>query len=214
MKIVNKKKAIGMRKKRAPTKKGQGLFKALHKIGISRKDVKHAGKVIGKTAVNHGIDAIGVAANAYGFPVPEELKESLKKGADHLIDGNHHKAYETIKQPAKELMKEAVQKQVDKLPIEVQPYVNEQVISMGFVLKKKHGRVVKGGTARITRLPKKLYKNFEMSGTGLSDETFSPYLSMHNPAFHPYQPAINSFTKVVPLNGGRGLFGPSGNGLF
>jgi hypothetical protein len=26
---------------------GDGLFKSLHKIGISRKDVKHAGKNIG-----------------------------------------------------------------------------------------------------------------------------------------------------------------------
>jgi hypothetical protein len=210
MKIANKKKSIGMRKKRT---EGKGLFKALHKIGISRKDVKHAGKVIGKAAVEHGIDAIGTAAAAYGFPVPPAITESLKKGADHLIDGNHQKAYETIKAPAKEIMKEAVQKQVDKLPIQVQPYVNEQVISMGFGLKKKHGRVVKGGTARITRQAKKLYKN-EMHGFGLSDETFSPYLSIHNPAFHPYQPTVNSFTKVVPLNRGNGLFGPSGGGLF
>jgi len=142
-----------------PIKKGQGLFKALHKIGISRKDVKHAAKKVGKAAVEHGIDAIGTAAAAYGFPVPPAITESLKQGADHIIDGNNRRAYESIKAPVKEIMKEQVQKQVDKLPIEVQPYVQSKVVSMGFGLKNKHQRIVKGGTLRITRMSKKLYKN-------------------------------------------------------
>jgi gas vesicle protein len=195
-----------------PIKEGQGLFRTLHKMGIHRKDVVHAGKVMGKAAAEHGIDTMANIAGAYGFPVPPAITESLKQSTDHLIDGNHKRAMESIKAPAKEIMKEQIQKQVDKLPIEVQPFVESKVVSMGLGLKKKHQRVVKGGTVRITRRPKILYKNL-FSGSGLSDDTFSSIASIHAPQMHPYVPQINSFVRAVPLNG-HGLYQPSGHGLF
>jgi hypothetical protein len=115
-------------------------------------------------------------------------------------------------------MKEKIQQQVDKLPIEVQPYLEEKIVSLGLGLKKKYGRVIKGGTMKITRKPKKLYdQNISGPYPGENEETFSPYLNVNNPAMNPYIPMSNSYVKRVPLTSGSGLFGPSstmGRGLF
>jgi hypothetical protein len=198
-------------------KEGEGLFKTLHKMGIHRKDVKHAGKVIGKVAVNAAIDTVSGIAHSYGVPVPEEVTDNLKKAADHLIDGRHRDAVNAVREPARVVMKEKIQQQVDKLPIEVQPFLEEKIVSLGLGLKKKYGRVVKGGTVKITRKPKKMYDSnvHSMYSNKDDEETFSPYLSSSNPAMNPYIPMVNSYVKQVPLTKGSGLYGPSsGHGLF
>jgi hypothetical protein len=73
---------------------------------------------------------------------------------------------------------------------------------MGLGLKAKHGRIIKGGNLRISRIPKHMTSNISY-GSGLSDETFSSLLNTHKPALHPYHPRINNV---------HGLYGPSGNG--
>jgi hypothetical protein len=216
---VTKRGSIEAREKMANLRamKGNGLFKALHKVGIHRKDVKHVAKHVGKVAAHIGIDALSTAANAYGVPVPEELREIAKNSADHLIDGNHHRAYETIAAPvretAREVAREQVQHQLERLPPESQPFVQQQMNSFGFGLKHKHMRVIKGGNVKITRRPKRMHHSGEYIRAE-SQATFSPYANSNSPQMNPYQPTVNSFTHVVPLTG-RGLYGPmGGNGLF
>jgi hypothetical protein len=157
------------------------------------------------------------AATAYGVPVPEELKDIAKHSADHLIDGNRHHAYEAIAAPvretAREIAREQVQQQIERLPPQSQPFVQQQMNSLGFGLKHKHTRVIKGGNVKITRRPKRIHHN-HTNIEAESQNTFSPYANSNSPQMNPYQPRINSYTHVVPLSG-RGLYLPTGgHGLF
>jgi hypothetical protein len=206
---------------------GKGLFQSLHKIGIHRKDVKHVAKHVGKVAAHIGIDALSTAANAYGVPVPEELREIAKNSADHLIDGRKHHAYEAIAAPVRsrvqeytdmlpeprEMARHQVQQQLERLPPQAQPFVQSQMNSLGFGLKHKYTRAIKGGNVKIVRRPKRMHHS-EGNIHAESEATFSPYANSNSPKMNPYQPKINSFTHVVPLTG-RGLYPPTGgHGLF
>ena len=151
------------------------------------------------------------------MPVPEELREIAKNSADHLIDGNHHHSYQTISAPvretAREIAREQVQQQLERLPPQAQPFVQQQMNSLGFGLKHKHTRVIKGGNVRITRRPKRMHHS-HTNIQAESESTFSPVANSNSPQMNPYQPKINSFTHVVPLTR-KGLYGPmGGHGLF
>ena len=72
---VGKQTGYGM-KKRSKKTDGRGLFKTLHKIGISRQNVKDVGKVVASKA----IDTMAQAASAYtGYPIPPQVTSGLKR---------------------------------------------------------------------------------------------------------------------------------------
>ena len=52
---------------------------------------------------------------------------------------------------ARETAIEQVQKQMERLPPQAQPFVQQ----LSFGLKHKHTRVIKGGNVKITRWPKR-----------------------------------------------------------
>ena len=95
---------------------------------------------------------------------------------------------------------------MERLPPQAQPFVQQQMNSLGFGLKHKHIRVIKGGNVKITRRPKRMHHHTNIRAE--SEATFSPYANSNSPQMNPYQPTVNSFTPVVPLTG-RGLYGPT-----
>jgi hypothetical protein len=223
--VIGKKTGLGlkgseeMKEKMAKIRAGKGLGKNIKKA--AKHTLSHVASYFGKKVANHAIDGIAGIANSYGYHIPDPVKNSIKMGADYYIDGRRQDAMNAIKDPVmnlaqekKQVLKEQIQRQVDKLPIQVQPYVQDRVVSLGFGLKKKHERILKGGTMKISRRGKKMYNNNDFHLK--SEETFSPYLNTDNPAQTPYIPMVNSFTHQVPLKSGNGLFGPgqmSGHGF-
>jgi hypothetical protein len=103
-----KEKMAKIRAKKLQNMQCSGSFQSLHKIGISRKDVQHAGRVAGKAVANTAIDTVANIAGAYGVPVPTAVTDSLKTATDHLIDGNHQKAINAVREPAKAIMKKKI----------------------------------------------------------------------------------------------------------
>jgi hypothetical protein len=215
-----------MKEKMRKVREGKGLGKNLKTA--ARHAISYAKTFAKKKAADHVIDGISSIANAYGYPVPSAVTTTMKLAADHYIDGRHQAAIHAIKTPAKQLMKEQIQKQVDALPIEAQPYVQQKVVSLGFGMKQKHERVMRGGTLKVVRKSKKLYKNDDYTHDRHEDHveaTFSPYLNSSNPAMNPYIPLVNSYTHAIKsgkglynnvrIKDGSGLFGPvGGSGLY
>lgn len=208
MRIIHKKGSMAAKEKMEKLRamRGKGLFQTLRKVGIHRKDVERVAKNVGKKAAHIGVDTLSSAANAYGVPVPEEFKDIAKHNIDRLIDSHpkHHNVHNKIQEyderlpENNEISTERLQHHVDRMPAEAQPFVQQQMNSMGFGLKNKYLRIIKGGNVKITRRPKKLYAE--------SQNTFSPYANSNSPQMNPYQPTINSYTHPVPLYG-SGLYG-------
>jgi hypothetical protein len=176
---IGKSTGYGMKQKTKAKKDGKGLFKALHKIGISRNQVKSVGKVI----ANQAIDAIGATATAYtGVPMTP-FTESLKSATDKAIDDENHRGItRAIKSNGKLLAEEQIQKQIQKLPIEIQPLAEQKVVQMGFGLK--HGNA---------KIKKKYIAN--------PNATFSNILLNNNPAMHPFIPEYNPNLTAIKGTG-------------
>jgi hypothetical protein len=225
--MINKMaKLRAMKKNNSEVENGTGFFKELHKIGISRKDFMKTAKHIGKHAANNAIDTISSAASVYtGVPIPESITNSIKSSADHLIDGKHREAITSLKSPVLDKIEEKIpilrnnlDHEISRLPHQVQPFVRQKIDQIGFGLKYKNHRVLKGGNVKISKMSKKIYKNQSIPIHAESEQTFSPYANANSPQMHPFIPKYNSFVHVVPLYGhglyGNGLYGPSGHGLF
>jgi hypothetical protein len=121
--------------------RGSGLFKMLHKIGISKKSVIKGIKDVGKKVVRHGAQALGTAIGAYtGNPVAgamlgDALGRAGEVGLDSLQPAKHGikfdrgEAVSSLKKDMKDLGKVELQRLVaEKVPAEYQG-VAQQVLA-------------------------------------------------------------------------------------
>jgi len=135
--------------------KGSGLFKMLHKAGISKKSAIKGIKDVGKQVVKTGASAIGEAIGAYtgdpvaGAMIGDSLSRAGVAGLDSIQPSKHGIKFdkgEPIKSLKKDMValgKAQLEKMVEeKIPAEYIPMINEMVpvASMGNGMKRGRGR--------------------------------------------------------------------------
>ena len=85
----------GMSEAEKAKMRGSGLFKMLHKIGISKKSAIKGLKDVGKKAVRYGATALGTAIGAYagnpvaGAMIGDALGRAGEVGLDHIEPSKH-----------------------------------------------------------------------------------------------------------------------------
>jgi hypothetical protein len=129
------------------------------------------------------------------------LNHELHDAVDYYIDDeNRH----NIKEHPRTIAMHHIQSQIDRLPVKLQPFVENKVQEIGLGLKAKNTKIIKGGNVKIVRKPKKLYNKDDFNNVS-EQGTFSSYLPSSSPAMNPYVPEYNSFTHAIPLIKGNGL---------
>lgn len=99
-------------------KRGYGVFKALSKVGISKRSLINSAKAVGKEAVAVGAKAVGEAITAYtGNPIAGSAFESVAtSGGNKLIDsGSVKKSVKTAGKSAKKIVKDIAVEAVDDI---------------------------------------------------------------------------------------------------
>jgi len=123
----------GMTEEEKEKVKGSGLFKMLHKVGISKGKVIKGVQDAGKKAIHHGATAIGTAIGAYtgnpvaGAMIGEAIGRAGEKGLDSIKPSKHgitfspHEAVSSLKHDMKTLAKDELDTMIaEKVPAEYQ----------------------------------------------------------------------------------------------
>jgi hypothetical protein len=231
------KKGLGVRK-RTKMVEGEGLYRTLHKLGISKRKAVNTFKHMGKNALKLGSTAVEKALATYGVPEAvsapllgtlEEIGEkAIDKGTTKSLKKAGHQSIKEIKKAAKTQALGALDKQLDKLPPEIRE-VAENALDQ---VEMKAGvdlnpQMFGAGASVYSSLPyRAAMKRINggalrkpMIGGTVGDMTLSPYISYDSPANHPFVPHKNDLQGYNPIKGGSiypagfrmgGSFLPSG----
>jgi hypothetical protein len=204
-------------------KKGKGLFNNIKKFVNKHKDTIKKGA---KSLATHAIGKIADIAGEYsGQPnLVHKIGDSLTHAVNKSIDNENFKSgVNHLRHDSNMYLKDEVQRNIDKLPIGVQPYANKAVEHVGLGIRKPRGRPKKLMGRGLD--DSKLYKttmeqNYDINIDDLpntnmrgrvkksiikapDENTFSPYANSNSPQMNPYIPTYNPFLVQIPLNSTR-----------
>jgi hypothetical protein len=167
--------------------RGSGLFKMLHKIGISKKSVIDGAKAVGKNAVRYGATALGTAIGAYagnpvaGAMIGDALGRAGEVGIDHIepskhgVHFKHKEAGSALKKDMTKLAKAELNQLIDtEVPPEYRGVAHQVLagerldkIAEQEMAKKisQHTRATTGNGVRPRGRPRKLV------GSGATDSS-------------------------------------------
>ena len=167
----------GMTEEEKEHMKGSGLFKMLHKVGISKGKAIKGIQEVGKKAIHHGATAIGTAIGAYtgnpvaGAMIGEAIGRAGEKGLDSIKPSKHgitlspHEAVSSLKHDMKSLAKDELDAMISReVPAEYQAIAHDAMNKVvGDGVKRGRGRprkVMGKGAYQSTAFKKALSANF------------------------------------------------------
>jgi hypothetical protein len=221
-------------------KEGKGLFRTLHKLGVSKRKTINTFKKMGRNALKLGAEAVTESLNAAGVnpnitgPLIGSLEhigeEAINKGSVKGFKQAGHKSVAEIKKVAKEQALGYLDKKLDSLPPEIRDIAEsalDRVEMKEGVSVHPESEIMGTGANVYGSLPYRTamkrikggaIKNPMVNGA-TGEMTLSPYQSYHSPAMHPFIPHTNELQGYNPIKGGSiypagykrgGSFVPSG----
>jgi hypothetical protein len=219
------KSGLGVKKRGRPRKvvEGEGLYRTLHKLGISKRKAVNTFKHMGKNALKLGATAVGDALNKYGVPANvsapllgsiEHIGEkAIDKGTVKSLKSAGHQSMKEIKKVAKTQALGYLDKQLDKLPPEIREVAENALDKVELregVEMDPH--MIGAGANVYASLPYRLAMKRISGGAikrpmvegSVGEMTLSPYLSYSSPAMHPFVPHRNELQGYNPIKGVKG----------
>jgi hypothetical protein len=205
---------------------GEGLFSALHKIGISKGKIQKGLKKELKNAVHKGIDfgtdfLKNAVKNTTGNDkLADSLGNTLNHASHSIIEGKN--PIGKIKHDMKKIGKDALK---GYHPSEEMSAVEAPSIEEGGRIRRRRKQKVGCGISGISPLYDQTmginYGVHPMSGGSIHHgphysimsphpDTFSPYANISSAQFHPFVPTFNNFSPYLAY----GHYHGRGNGLF
>lgn len=223
---------IANRVRARPINEGQGLYKALSKVGIKKRAVINTVKTVGKNALKLGSETVKAGLQAYGVPpsITDPMINKLERIGEKAIDRGNIKGLKEAGRDVKSLGQSSIKNikqealqyfddEIDALPEEYRQIANDALDTVQTMrnlsgegvynssIYKKTMRLKRGGA-----IPLGIAEGYvNLSSLAPSDSpSMNPFIPNNNP-YQGYNP-IKSGGRM--RYGGGGSFIPAGTGFL